>query len=310
MRLFLSAEGYQKVEEITTLAEGFLENIDSDLWGVDQYSVDMFGDPNTEGSWGFQLDGHHCALNFMVHGNEVSIVPAFLGGEPIKGRFNGRDFDILVDERELALTVYRGMNEQELSAAVSDGSSATMVLAPPSEGSDRFGGDYDYSQFTNGLKYSEMSDLTKANIISLMREFVYNLNPVFAVQWWNDVMENVDETYFVWIDEVNNPSATTPFYYRIYNPYLWAEYNTEPPVGDGIEDWNHAHTVIRIPNNPMTRNGGDYNVFASLINGGGPRTLLEHYQLADHHSHNVVSLDYRLKGVKHKHLHKRRHHLH
>ena len=303
LQLFLSNEGYQKVNEITTLAEGYLETLDSDLWSPDLYSIDLFGHPDTSGSWGFQLDGHHCGINFLVHGDEVSMVPAFLGGEPVIGTFNNTSFDILKDERELALSLYNGFSNDEINAAVSNGNSATMVLAPPAEGSDAFKGNYDYAQFATGLKYTDMSASTQANLVSLMREFVYNLNPVFADIWWADVLANIDDTYFVWLDNVDSPSATTPFYYRIYNPYLWAEYNMEPPVGDGVEEWNHAHTITRIPNNPSTKNGGDYGIFAQTINQGGPSTLLEHYLSVDHHKTAEFHFDYQVVLPHEEHAH-------
>lgn len=310
LQLFLSAEGYQKVQEITTLAEGYLETLDDGLWSPNLYSIDMFGDPATIGSWGFQLDGHHCAINFLVHGDEVSMVPAFLGGEPVIGNFNNTSFDILKDERELALGLYNGMTNEELNEGVSDGNSETMVLAPPSSGRDKYRGDYDYSQFTTGLKYSDMSPNTQANMVLLMKEYVYNLSQSFADIWWADVMENINDTYFVWLDNVDMPTATTQFYYRIYNPYLWAEYNMESPVGDGVEEWNHAHTITRIPNNPSTKNGGDYGIFAQIINNGGPRTLLEHYMSADHHKGAEMQFDYEIQDHshhKHKHKHKHKH---
>jgi hypothetical protein len=79
LQLFLSTDGYKKVNEITVLAEGWLKEIKSEIWNPDFYSIDMFGDPEKSGSWGFQVDGHHCVLNFLVHGDNVSIVPAFLG---------------------------------------------------------------------------------------------------------------------------------------------------------------------------------------------------------------------------------------
>lgn len=97
------------------------------------------------------------------------------------------------------------------------------------------------------------------------------------------------------MDEVETPTATSQFYYRIYNPYLWVEYNMEAPVGEGLEVWNHAHTITRIPNNPETKNGGDYGLFAHMINQGGPSTLYEHYALADHHRASPLLMDYRVR---------------
>ena len=166
--------------------------------------------------------------------------------------------------------------------------------APQNGLPDPYRGDYDYSGFATGLKYSDMSTATQANLLLVMQEYVYNLNTTFADLWWTDIMENIDDTYFVWLDNVETPTATTQFYYRIYNPYLWVEYNMENPVGAGIADYNHAHTITRIPDNPETDNGGDYGIFANVINAGGPRTILEHYLLADHHSNSSFKFDYQI----------------
>ena len=302
LSLFLSADGYQKVHEITVLAENILHEQRERFWDPDKYYIRLFGDPVTSGSWGFQLDGHHCAINFLVHGDKVSMVPAFLGSEPVKGSFDGNDFDVIIEERILAMELYHGLK-------VSDGSSAQMVVGPPERGPDKFGGSYDYTQFAIGLVYPEMSISTQEKLKQLMKVFVYNLHTEFADKWWQDVMENIGETYFVWVDRVDAPSPETPFYFRIYNPYLWVEYNTEPPVGRGIEEWNHAHTITRIPNNPDTKDGGDYGIFAERINQGGMRTLYEHYVSAVHHERSELLFDYEVerksgpKQHKHKHSH-------
>ena len=109
-------------------------------------------------------------------------------------------------------------------------------------------------------------------------------------------MDNIDDTYFVWInDSGSSPTASSEFYYRIYNPYLWAEFNTEGSTGansGSIADYNHVHTITRIPNNPTTDNGGDYGIFAMMINQDGPKTLFEHYALAEHHKDNQMHFDY------------------
>ena len=310
LQLFLSSDGYQKVDGITTLAEGFLSEINSGMWHPDNYAIDMFGDPENDGSWGFQLDGHHCAINFLVHGDNVSIVPAFLGAEPVAETYNGTTFDIFLNERDLALTLYNGFSAAENESAVSSGSSATMVVGPASRNGDvdPYAGTYDYSGFTTGLKYSEMSATTQANLIALMKEYVYNLNTTFADVWWSDISANIDDTYFVWLDNVETPTATTQFYYRIYNPYLWVEYNMENPVGAGIDQWNHAHTITRIPNNPETDNGGDYGIFARVVNKNDVQFLAQHYNTADHHHNSLIEFDYKyINGNSHSHEH---HHSH
>ncbi len=301
LQLFLSSQGYQKVYEITELSEGWLNNVMSNTWDPDFYSIDMFGDPETSGSWGFQLDGHHCVVNFLVHGDNVSIVPAFLGGEPAADTWNGEDFDIFSDERDLALTLYNSLDATELASASTTSTSHALEVGPADQNGDPdpYRGTYDYSGFATGLKYSEMSTTAQANLLLVMKEYVYNLTDSFADVWWTDIMDNIDDTYFVWINDTGTtPTATSEFYYRIYNPYLWAEFNTEGSTGANaatIADYNHVHTITRIPNNPTTDNGGDYGIFAYLINQDGPKTLLEHYALADHHKQSTFKFDYTIK---------------
>jgi hypothetical protein len=311
LQAFLSTDGYKKVDDITTLAEGFLSDINSNAWGTEKYAIELFGDPATSGSWGFQLDGHHCAINFLVDGEVVSMVPAFLAAEPVAETHNGTAFDIFQKERDGALTLYNLLTTTELVAATSTRTRAMEVGPAARDGdADPYRGTYDYSGFATGLKYSDMSAAAQAELVTLMKEYVYNLETEFADEWWVDINTNLSNTYFVWIDEVGNPSATTQFYYRIYNPYLWVEYNMEDAVGQGIQDHNHIHTITRIPNGPATANSGDYGTFAQLINRGGPSTLYEHYALEAHHAHSSVKFDYTVKGIKtsnHSHNHSHNH---
>lgn len=293
LQLFLSDAGYQKVEEVVYLAESFLNEIDSAPWSTDYYSIDMFGDPENSGSWGFQLDGHHMAINFLVHGDHVSIVPAFIGAEPVFGTYNGTDFDIFATERDLAFILYNNLNADENSAATSTDGDTTMVVGPAGRpgDSDPYRGDYDYSGFEIGLKYSAMSETTQANLLALIQAYVYNLETPFADLWWKEIMSKIDDTYFVWIDEADELTNLSIYYYRIYNPHVWIEYNVEDSIGDAIEEGNHAHSITRIPS---TSDGGDYGIFANVINQNGPRTLLEHYAAADHHILNEVNFDYQV----------------
>lgn len=86
------------------------------------------------------------------------------------------------------------------------------------------------------------------------------------------------------IKEEESTSSKSTFYYRVYNPYLWVEFNVEnltEPNREALEPWNHVHTITRIPNNPATKHGGDYGELAQFLNKSGPMTLEEHYH--EHH---------------------------
>lgn len=52
-----------------------------------------------------------------------------------------------------------------------------------------------------------------------MQVYVYNMETPFADIWWDAIMANIDDTYFIWIGEGDTSASTYPvFYYRIYNP--------------------------------------------------------------------------------------------
>ncbi len=46
------------------------------------YNFALFGEPSETKPWGWQLFGHHAALNCLVAGTQLVISPVFMGAEP------------------------------------------------------------------------------------------------------------------------------------------------------------------------------------------------------------------------------------
>src|SRR5262249_8372973 len=46
------------------------------------YNFSLFGEPSVAVPWGWQLHGHHLALNCLVIGKHLTISPSFMGAEP------------------------------------------------------------------------------------------------------------------------------------------------------------------------------------------------------------------------------------
>ena len=277
---FLSDDGYTKVSLITKDVETHLSKIRPGFWDPNHYHIALFGTPETDGSWGFQLDGHHLALNFLVHGDEVSIVPAFIGSEP--ATING--IEVFADERGNAFALINSLDENQRKKAIQTGRRRLQV--GPGRSVDPFL-NYDYSNFVGvGLKASEMNDAQKAHLRNLIKIYVYNLETEFADIWMVDIDAGLNDTYFVWI---GGTTTNDPIYYRVFNPAVWIEFNNEGRVG-GRRDrggLDHIHSITRSPN------GKDYGIFAL---NHGPKTLLEHYVLEDHHTTREALFDYSIAG--------------
>ena len=290
---FLSDDGYTKVSLITKEVETHLSKIRPGFWDPNAYHIALFGNPETDGSWGFQLDGHHLALNFLVHGDEVSIVPAFIGSEP--ATING--IEVLEDERGNAFTLLNSLDASQREKVIQTGRRGLQVGAGRS--ADPFL-NYDYADFVGvGLKASEMNDVQKTHLRNLMKTYVYNLETEFADIWMADIDAGFDATYFVWI---GGTTTDDPIYYRVFNPAVWIEYNNEGGVGGGRGgrdrgnrrsrdddgprgSLDHIHSITRSPN------GKDYGIFAL---NHGPKMLLEHYALENHHGTIDMLFDYRI----------------
>ena len=271
LNAFLSDNGYTKVSLITKDTEKSLSDISPSFWASNPYHIALFGNPETDGSWGFQLDGHHLALNFLVHGDAVSIVPALIGTAPaiIDGTV------VLEDERGKAFALLNSLNENQKKKAIQKGRRGLQV--GPGRSTDPFL-NHDYSEFVGiGLKASEMNDTQKENLRKLIKTYVYNLEAEFANIWMTDIDVGLDDTYFVWI---GGTTPNDPIYYRVFNPAVWIEFNNE----SGLD---HIHTIIRSPD------GKDYGIFAL---NHGPKTLLEHYASADHHKVIHELFDYRIES--------------
>ena len=261
LSVFLSDDGYTKVSLITKETEAHISNISRSFWTSNRYYIALFGNPETDGSWGFQLDGHHLALNFLVHGDAVFIVPAFIGTRP--ATVNGTE--VLGNEKGNAFVLLNSLDEKQRTKVIQTGRRGLQV--GPGRSTDPFL-NHDYSKFVGvGLKASEMNATQKEHLRNLIKTYVYNLETEFADIWMADIDARLEDTYFVWI---GGTTLNEPIYYRVFNPAVWIEFNNESNL-------DHIHTITRAPN------GNDYGIFA--LNRVS-KTLREHYASTDHH--NVI----------------------
>ncbi len=266
LNAFLSDDGYTKVSLITKKTKTPLTEIKPNFWSSRPYFIALFGNPETDGSWGFQLDGHHLGLNILVHGDEVSIVPSHMGTSPTS--FDGTV--VLEGERANALALLNSLDASQKEKAIETKGRRGLKVGPGSR-TDPFL-NYDFSKFVGvGLKVSEMNEDQKGNLQKLIKTYVYNLETEFADVWMKDIDANIDDTYFVW---VGGTSENDSIYYRVFNPAVWIEFNDE---GRSSNAPNHIHTIVRSPN------GKDYGIFAL---NRGHKKFLDHYSMADHFKGN------------------------
>jgi len=243
----LSAKGLRLTQDIMRLNETVAEMTGKhDEYGEDLYWISVMGEPHATEPWGFQLEGHHLALNYFVLGDQVVLSPMFLGSEPViatSGKY--ADTRILQDEQAHGLAFVNALSaEQQETAILFEAKAGTNALAEAFQ--DNLVLDY------QGLRGGQMSPAQRADLLALIGRFVGNLRDGHAQVRMSEVEDHLDDTHFAWIGSTD-PNGV--FYYRIHSPVLLIEFDHQRPIAferTGIPSREHIHVVVRTPN------GNDY----------------------------------------------------
>lgn len=243
----LSAKGLQLTKDIMKTDQTLKElNDGSDRFDEEAYYFTILGTPSQKEPWGFQLNGHHLALNYFVLGDQVVMTPTFMGGEPIittSGKYKGNT--IFQDEQNIGLKFMQSLSaDLQKQAILGEKSSRPDVEA--SAFSDNKTIDFE------GLKASDLSEAKKTELLNLAGLYINNMREGHAIVRMEEVAAHIDDTYFGWKGTTDEDAV---FYYRIHSPVVLIEFDHQSPVGIRGErnpTRNHIHTMIRTPN------GNDY----------------------------------------------------
>lgn len=241
----LSTQGYLKTTGIMHLDE-LLKQMAAErrptntpMFGHDLYWIGIFGDPVKDKSWGWQLDGHHLALNITVVGDDVSVRPAFMGSDPAdlpSGTYAG--WYVQRGEDEKGRKLFASLNDQQRAKAIIDATAPRDVITGPTRG--------DQLKIPTGLPASDLDAAQLQLLKSLIDEYVHNYEHNIAHMQLDRIMvSGLDKIHFAWAGTEENK----PYYYRIHGPTVIIEFDNHYPPGRNGGAVNHIHTVFREPGN-------------------------------------------------------------
>ncbi|MFG1922314.1 DUF3500 domain-containing protein [Cryptosporangium sp. NPDC048952] len=251
MRASLSPEGYELAHAMMRINGVLGEVVDlPTILNEFSYNVALYGEPSLNAPWGWQLFGHHCAVNCLVVEGRMVVSPLFLGAEPAEGSFDEhialglRVMSSLPDSQREAATVYREMVDPAMPPGrVHPGDERHLAGAFQDNRVIPF----------EGVRVASMPDSAQAAVLELAERFVSVLPAGPRSARLREIRAHWDETWFCWIGDCA-PGAGTVFYYRLQSPVVIAEldhhcgvfldYDTPQPF--------HIHTVLRTPH------GNDY----------------------------------------------------
>ena len=259
MRASLSPEGYELAHAMM-LINGFLgEVVDLEsILNEFSYNVALYGTPDLRAPWGWQLYGHHCAVNCLVVEDHMVLSPVFLGAEPDEidaGPHAGltRPFadriDLgtqlmaaLTDDQRAQATVY----EQMVDPAMPQG------RVHPGDERHLAGAFQDNRVIPfEGIGVAGMSAEAQRLALAIAESFVKLLPAGPRVARMREIEAHLDDTWFSWIGG-SDPGDV--FYYRLQSPVVIAELDHHCGVFLDYDSPKpfHIHTVLRTPH------GNDY----------------------------------------------------
>ncbi|TFV95172.1 DUF3500 domain-containing protein [Orlajensenia leifsoniae] len=266
VRASLSPEGFERVREAMAL-NGFLgELVDLPaIMNEQSYWVALYGTPSTDAAWGWQLFGHHVALNFVSVGGRHVIAPVFLGAEPA---LSDADHPPLFGAREqLALSLAASLDAEQREVAVVyesvlDPTMPADRLHPADErhvaGAFRDNRVIPYE----GINAGHLTEHQRGLLNAIVEDFLLLLVADQRAATLADVDAHVDDTWFSWYGATD---GSQPFYFRIQSPVIIAELDHHAGVwlNNRLPARFHVHTTLRLPN------GNDYGkaYIAQIGNG-------------------------------------------
>ncbi len=254
----LSPEGYHLAHQMM-LINGFLGEVVGleSVLNEFSYNVALYGTPDPVQPWGWQLFGHHVALNCLVVEGRMTLSPVFLGAEPNEidaGPHAGaRAF---TDRIGLATDLMAALDPGQRSRAVVYAQMVDPAMPPgrvhPGDERHLAGAFQDNRVIpVEGVCVAELSARARALVVDFVKEYVSLLPEGPRAARMREVVEHLDETWFSWIGG-HQPGEV--FYLRIQSPVVIVELDHHCGVFLDYDDPQpfHVHTVMRTPH------GNDY----------------------------------------------------
>jgi hypothetical protein len=259
MAASLSPEGYELAHAMM-LINGFLGEV-VDLTTVlneFSYNIALYGEPDLRAPWGWQLFGHHCAVNCLVVEGRMVVSPVFLGAEPdeIDAGPHAGLAGVFADRIDLGLELMAALPEEQRRAATVYEQMVDPTMPPgrvhPGDERHLAGAFQDNRVIPfEGIRVIDMPAASQQAALRIAESFVRLLPEGPRAARLREIEAHLAEAWFSWI---GGSAPGDVFYYRLQSPVLIAEldhhcgvfldYDTPKPF--------HIHTVLRTPH------GNDY----------------------------------------------------
>ncbi len=239
MANLFSEQGYQKIRDIMLADDQLLGTGQPRAgFGTENFSIVIFGDPTEEGSWAFQIDGHHVGINVSINGNQLTISPSFIGTQPEAFEIAGKKFEPFAGETGDAYTLVGSLNDAQIKEAVLRPQRARIVTGPGTDGK---------VPPAKGVSCETFTEAQKKLLLKLIGNWVNDLPAEHATKRMRQIESELDQTKFSWN---GNKQPGSDISYAIQGPSLIIEYACQDLGGNPLA---HLHSMYRDPTNEYAK---------------------------------------------------------
>lgn len=223
------------------------------------YNVNLFGTPSATEPWGWNLWGHHLALNCLFVGGQQVFTPVFFGSEPnVVDRGEHAGVTLFGEQERAGLALAQSLTDAQAERAVLYRHKRDPGMPPdrlhPGDELHLGGAFQDNREIPlEGIPAKSLDGAQRQRLLEIVELFLaYQPDGPRAARM-QAVGDHLDETYFCWI---GGRGDDDPFYYRIQSPVVLIEFDHHAGIflGNPEPEKFHTHTLVRTPN------GNDYGV--------------------------------------------------
>jgi hypothetical protein len=232
IRVSLSAAGLERAQNIVQMEKLLWEDGDMNAF-PGNYFFTFFDEPSADTPWGWQLDGHHLALNFTVVGSEVTIAPSLWGTTPKTwpvGEHAG--LSPMAAEEDLAFEWMANLNEDQRALAQLGAGADPDLMAGPTSIQDEW-------PEPLGIPVTALDSAQRERLLDWIAIYVGNLSESQAAERMAEIEEHLGDASVAWM---GGTSPGSMMYYRIQGSHVLIEF-------DHTRSADHAHAVYRDPTN-------------------------------------------------------------
>ena len=225
----LSEPGFEKTRNVMRVNHFLGELVgNTRVLGEWSFNFTLFGSPSTSDPWGWQLAGHHLALNCLVVAGQMTLTPMFMGAEPTyidTGPHAGTR--LFQDEENFGLALMGALSaEQRREAVLYYDNVGGDLPAGRRHRADQLhlGGAFQDNRIIpyEGVVASRFNARQRSRLLDLVEAFILPLPAGPQAARMDEIEKHLAETRFCWI---GGTGENDTFYYRIQSPVVMIEFD-------------------------------------------------------------------------------------